>query len=66
MYRNFILALVFVLVAVAPVWGYSSGWTFGPFIAVLFLLGVNLINFLFIHPDEGGQVSALDRQRVKS
>lgn len=66
MYRNFILALVFVLAAVAPVWGYSSSWTFGPFIAVLFLLGVNLINFLFTHPDEGGQVSALDQQRAKS
>ncbi len=47
MYRKFLLALVLLLVAVAPVWGYSSSWSFGPFIAVLFLLGVNLINFLF-------------------
>lgn len=66
MYRNFILALALVLVAVAPVWGYSSSWTFGPFIAVLFLLGVNLVNFLFMHPDKSGQVSALDQQRAKS
>ena len=48
MYRNFILALAALLVAVAPVWDYSRGWTFGPFIAVLFLLSVNLVVYLFV------------------
>jgi hypothetical protein len=47
MYRNFILALAALLVAVAPVWNYSRAWTFGPFIAVLFLLSVNLVVYLF-------------------
>lgn len=47
MYRTFILALAALLVAVAPVWNYSHNWTFGPFIAVLFLLGVNLTVYLF-------------------
>ena len=47
MYRNFILALAALLVAVAPVWDYSRSWTFGPMIAVLFLLSVNLVVYLF-------------------
>ena len=47
MYRTFILALAALLAAVAPVWNYSRDWTFGPFIAVLFLLGVNLTVYLF-------------------
>jgi hypothetical protein len=47
MHRNFILALAVLLVAVAPIWSYSRGWTFGPAIAVLFLLGVNLAVYLF-------------------
>ena len=40
-----LIALAIALVAVAPVWNYNN-WSFGPFIAVLFLLGVNLVNFL--------------------
>ena len=51
MYRNFILALAALLVAVAPVWNYSRDWTFGPAIAVLFLLGVNLTVYLFAHAE---------------
>ena len=47
MYRTFILALAALLVAVAPIWDYSRDWTFGPFIAVLFLLSVNLVIYLF-------------------
>ena len=47
MYRNFILMLAALLAAVAPIWGYSRDWTFGPFIAVLFLLGINLAVYLF-------------------
>ena len=47
MYRNFIFALAVLLVAVAPVWSYSHDWTFGPAIAVLFLLAVNLTVYLF-------------------
>jgi hypothetical protein len=46
MYQKFLLLLTILLVAVAPVWSYNSHWSFGPFIAVLFLLGVNLVNFL--------------------
>jgi hypothetical protein len=51
MYRNFILALAALLVAVAPIWSYSRDWTFGPAIAVLFLLSVNLTVYLFAHSD---------------
>ena len=47
MYRNFIFALVALLAAVAPVWNYSRDWTFGPFIAVLLILGLNLTIYLF-------------------
>jgi hypothetical protein len=50
MYQKFLIALVIALVAVAPVWSYNSQWSFGPFIAVLFLLGVNLVNFLCSDP----------------
>ena len=60
MYQKFLLALVLVLVAVAPIWNYSSDWTFGPFLAVLFLLGVNLINYLCKDPLT---LSPADQQR---
>jgi hypothetical protein len=50
MYRKFLVVLAIVLIGVAPVWGYSSTWSFGPFLAVLFLLAVNLINFLCKDP----------------
>jgi hypothetical protein len=50
MYQKFLIALAIVLVAVAPVWNYSSTWSYGPFIAVLFLLGVNLVNYLCSDP----------------
>lgn len=50
MYRKFLIVLAFALVAVAPVWDYSREWSFGPFFAVLFLLAVNLINFLCKDP----------------
>jgi len=50
MYRNFLLLLALILVAVTPIWEYNSNWSFGPFIAVLFLLGVNLINYLLKDP----------------
>ena len=64
MYRTFLLALALLLVAVAPVWSYSSKWTFGPFIAVLFLLGVNLFVFLFAQGERGQAV--LPQPSVKS
>jgi len=64
MYRNFILALVALLVAVAPIWSYSRDWTFGPAIAVLFLLSVNLTVYLFAHGDAAD--SALPRPSAKS
>ncbi|HXS06102.1 MAG TPA: hypothetical protein VN723_04875 [Rhizomicrobium sp.] len=51
MHRNFIFALAVLLVAVAPIWSYSRHWTFGPFIAVLFLLCVNLTVYLFARND---------------
>ena len=50
MYQKFLIALAIMLVAVAPVWNYSSNWSYGPFIAVLFLLGVNLVNYLCADP----------------
>ncbi len=50
MSQKFLIALAIVLVAVAPVWNYSSNWSYGPFIAVLFLLGVNLVNYLCSDP----------------
>ena len=53
MYRTFLFALAALLVAVAPVWTYSNNWTFGPFIAVLFLLAVNLFVFLFAQGERG-------------
>jgi len=55
MYRNFIFVLAALLVAVAPVWNYSRNWTFGPAIAVLFLLCVNLTVYLLAQsePSDG-------------
>jgi len=50
MYQKFLVALAILLVAVAPVWTYNSHWSYGPFIAVLFLLGVNLVNYLCSDP----------------
>jgi hypothetical protein len=50
MYQKFLLLLAVILVAVTPVWSYNSNWSFGPFLAVLFLLGVNLVNFLLQDP----------------
>ena len=58
MHRNFLLTLVLLLAAVAPVWGYSHDWTFGPFIAVLFLLAVNLVVYLFAHGESDDAVVA--------
>jgi hypothetical protein len=60
MYQKFLIVLAIMLVAVAPVWGYSSNWSFGPFFAVLFLLGVNLVNFLCKDPLSLGSA---DRQQ---
>lgn len=64
MYRNFLFALAVLLVAVAPVWGYSSAWTFGPFIAVLFLLGVNLS--VYVLAEREPAEPALTRTGAKS
>ena len=50
MYQKFLVVLAVMLVAVAPVWNYNSNWSYGPFIAVLFLLGVNLDNYLCSDP----------------
>lgn len=50
MYQKFLIALAVILVAVTPVWSYNSNWSYGPFIAVLFLLGVNLANYLCEDP----------------
>jgi len=50
MYQKFLLALVILLVAVAPIWSYSSDWSFGPFLAVLFLLAMNLVNYFCKDP----------------
>ena len=57
MYRNFILVLAALLVAVMPIWGYSRDWTFGPFIAVLLLLGLNLAVYLFAPADRGATMT---------
>jgi hypothetical protein len=50
MYRKFLILLALALVAALPVWEYNSSWSFGPFIAVLFLMTVNLVNFLLDDP----------------
>ena len=45
--RRFVLmTLGLALVAVLPVWQFSRQWTYGPAIAVGFLLLVNLLPFL--------------------
>lgn len=50
MYQKFLIGLAILSVVVAPVWSYNSNWSYGPFIAVLFLLGVNLANYLCEDP----------------
>jgi hypothetical protein len=65
MYRTFLLALAALLVAVAPVWNYSHDWTFGPFIAILLLLGLNLSVYIFAQPQsDDGSMSGPDRQAL--
>lgn len=66
MYRTFLVALAALLVAVAPFWSYSSGWSFGPFLAVLFLLTVNLVNFLLEDPLNLDAEPALKGQSPKA
>jgi hypothetical protein len=43
MQRVVILALTVMLLAVLPVWPFDRHWTYGPAIAVSFLLAVNLM-----------------------
>ena len=43
MQRFVIVALAAALLAVLPVWPFDRHWTYGPAIAVSFLLAVNLI-----------------------
>lgn len=43
MRRLVILVLVAAFVAVLPVWPFDRGWSYGPAIAVGFLLLVNLL-----------------------
>ncbi|HXS05571.1 MAG TPA: DUF3309 family protein [Rhizomicrobium sp.] len=43
MQRFVILVLAAALLAVLPVWPFDRQWTYGPAIAVSFLLGVNLM-----------------------
>ena len=45
MQRLVILALAAALVAVLPIWPFARQWTYGPAIAVGFLLVVNLLSF---------------------
>jgi hypothetical protein len=47
MQRYFALALLAVLVIMLPVWSFNHHWTYGPCIAVGFLLGVNVLAMLF-------------------
>ena len=45
--QRFVLAtLGLALIAVLPVWQFNRQWTYGPAIAVGFLLTVNLLLFL--------------------
>ena len=46
MQRYLALSLVAVLVIAMPVWPFNHHWTYGPSIAVGFLLGVNLLTML--------------------
>jgi len=65
MYRTFLFVLAALLVAVTPVWNYSRDWTFGPFIAILLLLGLNLSVYIFAQPEPGsGAISGPDRQAL--
>jgi len=41
--RLVILILALALLAVLPVWPFDDQWTYGPAIAVSFLLAVNLM-----------------------
>ena len=47
MQRYVIMALAAALVAVLPVWPFARQWTFGPAIAVSFLLAVNIFAWAF-------------------
>ena len=53
MQKPVIVALAAALPAVAPIWNYNNGWSFGPFCGVLFLLGTNLMGYLAGHPAFG-------------
>jgi hypothetical protein len=46
MQRLVIVVLVAALVAVLPVWPFDRGWSYGPAIAVAFLLAINLLMYL--------------------
>jgi len=46
MQRLVILVLAAALVAVLPVWPFDRNWTYGPAIAVGFLLLINLLMVL--------------------
>jgi Na+/H+-translocating membrane pyrophosphatase len=41
MHRTLIFGLLASFVMVLPIWPYDLHWTYGPAIAVAFLLGVN-------------------------
>jgi hypothetical protein len=46
MQRPVALTLIAILVLFLPVWPFNSHWTYGPAIAIAFLLGVNLLVLL--------------------
>ena len=46
MQRLVIVVLVAAFVAVLPVWPFDRGWSYGPAIAVAFLLVVNVLMLL--------------------
>lgn len=65
MHRTFLLILAALLVAVAPVWNYSQDWTFGPSIAILLLLGLNLSVYMFAQPEsEDSAIPPSDHQAL--
>jgi hypothetical protein len=47
MRRVVLFILLAMLAAVLPLWPYSRNWSFGPAIAMAFLLAVNLLDPVF-------------------
>ena len=61
MQRFVIWALLAVLVGILPIWPFNQQWTFGPAVAVIFLLAVNLLTWAFDHFAERAPLTNLQK-----